>query len=60
MLAALLATMALAAPALAANHIKAQGYDLCIDNTDAKLVAGNPLQVWKCYSGSSNQAWTCA
>ncbi|EKD00174.1 hydrolase [Trichosporon asahii var. asahii CBS 8904] len=59
MLAALLATVALAAPALAANHIKVQGaeFDLCIDNTDGKEVAGNPLQVWKCYTGSSNQAW---
>lgn len=62
MLAALLATLALAAPALAdVNHIKVQGdaFDLCIDNTDGKLEAGNPLQVWKCYTGSSNQAWTC-
>lgn len=66
MLAALLATVALAAPALAApalaaNHIKVQGaeFDLCIDNTDGKEVAGNPLQVWKCYTGSSNQAWNC-
>lgn len=61
MLAALLTTVGLAAPALAAMHVKVQGdmFDLCIDNTDGKEVAGNPLQVWKCYSGSSNQAWTC-
>lgn len=51
MLAGLLATLALAAPALAQSaqfHIKVQGdvYDLCIDNTDAKIEAGNPLQVY--------------
>lgn len=74
MLAGLLATLALVSPALAAFHVKVQGdaFDLCVDNTDGKIQAGNPLQVyvpfppiftdtrsWKCYSGSSNQAWDC-
>lgn len=48
MLATLLTALLTAAPAMAAMHIKTQGntFDLCIDNKDGKLQAGNPLQVY--------------
>lgn len=48
MLAALLTVLVAAVPALAGKHVKTQGdtFNLCVDNVDGKLEAGNPLQVY--------------
>ncbi|EJT45500.1 carbohydrate-binding module family 13 protein [Trichosporon asahii var. asahii CBS 2479] len=55
----LLLALVTAVPALADNQIKPKNTDsdLCIDNTNGVLIDGNPLQVWTCYRGNTNQGW---
>ncbi|KAJ7151820.1 ricin B lectin domain-containing protein [Mycena crocata] len=44
------------APAIRLNI--SSGKDMCLDLTDGRKANRNPLQIWACVAGNTNQIWT--
>src|SRR4051794_33285473 len=48
------------ASAASTGQITSSANGKCLDVTDGSTADGNQPQMWTCYAGSANQAWTFA